>query len=166
MAFALGPTALRLGYRLAAFDEIGSTNAEALARARDREAGPLWLVTAHQTAGRGRRTRPWISPPGNLACTVIEMLQAERAQAATLGFAAGLASHLVHESKLAGAVTAFAERLAKGGARAIAATKRWLNELDGSLDDALAERGARISAELIAGDEAQARIQKLFGAAR
>jgi len=94
------------------------------------------------------------------------MLLAGGTMSGSEGFAAGLASHLVHESKLAGAVTAFAERLAKGGARAIAATKRWLNELDGSLDDALAERGARISAELIAGDEAQSRIQKLFGVAR
>lgn len=93
MAFALGPTALRLGYRLAAFDEIGSTNAEALARARDREAGPLWLVTAHQTAGRGRRTRPWISPPGNLAATVLEAMTIRPTAAATLGFAAGLALH-------------------------------------------------------------------------
>ncbi|TPQ32204.1 biotin--[acetyl-CoA-carboxylase] ligase, partial [Bradyrhizobium guangdongense] len=34
MAFALGHRALQAGYRLAAFDQIGSTNAEALERAR------------------------------------------------------------------------------------------------------------------------------------
>ncbi len=72
MAFSLGPRAASLGYRLAAFESIGSTNAEALARARLGERGPIWFVTSEQTAGRGRRHRP---------CAV----------AATLGFAAGLA---------------------------------------------------------------------------
>src|SRR5712691_8120414 len=60
MAFSLGPRASSAGYRLAAFDHIGSTNAEAMARARDGERGPMWFVTSEQTAGRGRRHRPWI----------------------------------------------------------------------------------------------------------
>ncbi|CAM5378475.1 biotin--[biotin carboxyl-carrier protein] ligase OS=Afipia felis OX=1035 GN=birA PE=4 SV=1 [Afipia felis] len=91
MGFALGPRARAAEYRLVSFESAGSTNAEALARLRAGERGPLWLATAHQTAGHGRRQRAWISPPGNLACTVIEMLQTDQAQAATLGFAAGLA---------------------------------------------------------------------------
>jgi BirA family biotin operon repressor/biotin-[acetyl-CoA-carboxylase] ligase len=62
-----------------------------LKRVRAGEQGPLWLATAHQTAGHGRRQRPWISPPGNLACSVIETLTTDHAGAATLGFAAGLA---------------------------------------------------------------------------
>jgi len=41
MAFSLGPRASSAGYRLAAFDHIGSTNAEAMARARDGERGPM-----------------------------------------------------------------------------------------------------------------------------
>ena len=91
MAFSLGPRAISAGYRLAAFDHIGSTNAEALARARDGERGPMWFVTSEQTAGRGRRHRPWIAPRGNLASSILEVIDASPAVAATLGFAAGLA---------------------------------------------------------------------------
>jgi BirA family biotin operon repressor/biotin-[acetyl-CoA-carboxylase] ligase len=91
MAFTLGPRAISAGYRLAAFDSIGSTNAEALSRARDGERGRIWFVTSEQTAGRGRRHRPWIAPRGNLACSILEMIDASPAVAATLGFAAGLA---------------------------------------------------------------------------
>src|SRR6266853_1296383 len=91
MAFTLGPRALSAGYRLAAFDQIGSTNAEAMARARQGERGPTWFVTTEQTAGRGRRHRPWIAPRGNLASSILEVLDVSPAVAATLGFAAGLA---------------------------------------------------------------------------
>jgi BirA family transcriptional regulator, biotin operon repressor / biotin---[acetyl-CoA-carboxylase] ligase len=92
MAFSLGPRASSAGYRLAAFDRIaGSTNTEALALARGGERGPIWLVTSEQTAGRGRRNRPWIAPRGNLASSVLERIDVSPAVAATLGFAAGLA---------------------------------------------------------------------------
>jgi BirA family biotin operon repressor/biotin-[acetyl-CoA-carboxylase] ligase len=91
MAFTLGPRALSAGYRLATFDSIGSTNAEALSHAREGERGPIWFVTSEQTAGRGRRHRPWIAPRGNLACSILELVDASPAVAATLGFAAGLA---------------------------------------------------------------------------
>jgi len=91
MGFALGPRAQSAQYRLVSFDTLNSTNAEALTRVRAGERGPLWLATAHQTAGHGRRQRAWISPPGNLACSVVETLTTDHAGAATLGFAAGLA---------------------------------------------------------------------------
>src|SRR5260370_26222292 len=91
MTFSLGPGAVSAGHRLTAFDHIGSTNAEAMARARDGERGPIWLVTSEQTAGRGRRHRPWIAPRGNLASSILEVIDASPAVAATLGFAAGLA---------------------------------------------------------------------------
>jgi BirA family transcriptional regulator, biotin operon repressor / biotin---[acetyl-CoA-carboxylase] ligase len=90
MAFSLGPRAAS-GYQLAAFESIGSTNAEALSRARNGERGPIWFVTSQQTAGRGRRHRPWIAPRGNLASSVLEVVEVSPAVAATLGFAAGLA---------------------------------------------------------------------------
>jgi BirA family biotin operon repressor/biotin-[acetyl-CoA-carboxylase] ligase len=100
MAFSLGSRARSAGYRLAAFDSIGSTNAEALARARAGERGPIWFVTSEQTAGRGRRHRPWIAPRGNLAASVLEVIEISPAIAATLSFAAGLAleSALLHAS--------------------------------------------------------------------
>jgi len=91
MVFALGPRARSAQYRLASFDTINSTNVEALTRVRVGERGPLWLATTQQTAGHGRRQRAWISPPGNLACSIIETVEADHAGAATLGFAAGLA---------------------------------------------------------------------------
>src|ERR1700675_1415676 len=91
MVFALGPRAASAGYRLAAFESIGSTNAEALSRARNGERGPIWFVTTEQTAGRGRRHRPWIAPRGNLASSILEVIDISPAAAATLGFAAGLA---------------------------------------------------------------------------
>src|ERR1700687_587543 len=91
MAFSRGTGATSAGYRLAAFDSIGSTNVEAMARARDGEGGPMWFVTSEQTAGRGRRHRPWIAPRGNLASSILEVIDGSPAVAATLGFAAGLA---------------------------------------------------------------------------
>jgi len=91
MPFTLGPRAISAGYRLEAFDQIGSTNAEAMARARDGEGGPIWFVTPEQTAGRGRRLRPWVAPRGNLASSILEVMEVSPAVAATLGFAAGLA---------------------------------------------------------------------------
>jgi BirA family biotin operon repressor/biotin-[acetyl-CoA-carboxylase] ligase len=91
MPFTLGPRAISAGYRLESFDSIGSTNAEAMSRARQGERGPLWFVTSEQTAGRGRRHRPWIAPRGNLASSILELLDVSPAVAATLGFAAGLA---------------------------------------------------------------------------
>jgi BirA family biotin operon repressor/biotin-[acetyl-CoA-carboxylase] ligase len=92
MQFTLGPRAASAGYRLAAFDQIGSTNAEAMARARDGERGPIWFVTSEQTAGRGRRNRPWIAPRGNLASSIMQAMDVVPAVAATLGFAAGVAA--------------------------------------------------------------------------
>src|SRR5262249_61386473 len=91
MPFTLGPSAASAGYRLVAFNRIGSTNAEAVARARDGERGPVWFVTSEQTAGRGRRHRAWIAPRGNLASSVLEVMSVAPAVAATLGLAAGLA---------------------------------------------------------------------------
>jgi BirA family biotin operon repressor/biotin-[acetyl-CoA-carboxylase] ligase len=91
MGFALGPKAIAAGTRLEVFESIGSTNAEALSRARVGERGPLWLATARQTSGRGRRDRVWQSPPGNLAASVVEVMEVTPAVAATLGFAAGVA---------------------------------------------------------------------------
>src|SRR6266699_5034817 len=91
MVFMLGPRAQSAGYRLAAFESIGSTNAEAMSRARDGERGPMWFVTSEQTAGRGRRHRPWIAPRGNLASSILEVVDVSPAVAATLGFAAGVA---------------------------------------------------------------------------
>jgi BirA family biotin operon repressor/biotin-[acetyl-CoA-carboxylase] ligase len=44
-------------------EQIGSTNAELLARAGEGAAEGTVLVAEHQAAGRGRLDRTWISPP-------------------------------------------------------------------------------------------------------
>src|ERR1700716_3410364 len=91
MTFSLGPRAISAGYRLPAFESIGSPTPADNGRARDGERGPIWFVTSEQTAGRGRRHRPWIAPRGNLASSILEVIDISAAVAATLGFAAGLA---------------------------------------------------------------------------
>lgn len=91
MAFQPGPHALKAGYRHIAFDTLGSTNAEGRRRAAAGEQGPLWIVTGHQTDGRGRRGRVWETPPGNLATSLLVTTEARREIAASLGFVAGLA---------------------------------------------------------------------------
>ncbi len=91
MGFSLAPTAAAAGYRLEAFDAVGSTNALALERAQAGDAGRLWLVAKRQEAGRGRRGRAWATPEGNLAATLLLVPATGIAHAATLGFVAGLA---------------------------------------------------------------------------
>ena len=78
------------------------------------------------------------------------------------GFDAGLATHLCELDDLPSAVGAFAENLAKGGKNAISTTKQWLNELDGSLDGVILQKGADLSAKIIAGDEAQKRLRPIY----
>jgi BirA family transcriptional regulator, biotin operon repressor / biotin---[acetyl-CoA-carboxylase] ligase len=91
MGFALSPRAKAAGYRLQALDTIDSTNAEAMRLGRAGEGGPLWVVSRHQSAGRGRRGRAWATPRGNLAATLLLTLDLPPVLTATLGFVAGLA---------------------------------------------------------------------------
>lgn len=79
------------GYGLLEFPEIDSTNEEARRRAQSGEPGPLWIAAARQSAGRGRRGRVWIAPPGNLSATLLLRPQRPAAQCAQLSFAAALA---------------------------------------------------------------------------
>jgi BirA family biotin operon repressor/biotin-[acetyl-CoA-carboxylase] ligase len=58
MALSLGGVAVEV------VPETGSTNADLLARAPALEA-PVLLVAEHQTAGRGRAGRSWLSSPGH-----------------------------------------------------------------------------------------------------
>jgi BirA family transcriptional regulator, biotin operon repressor / biotin---[acetyl-CoA-carboxylase] ligase len=143
MPFTLGPRAASAGYRLAAFDEIGSTNTEALARARAGERGPIWFVTTEQTAGRGRRNRPWIAPRGNLASSVLEVIDVSPAVAATLGFAAGLAIETALRK------VSIEASLRSAGSEHMKFSLKWPN-------DVLARRqklvGIGLEAEAVAGD--------------
>jgi BirA family biotin operon repressor/biotin-[acetyl-CoA-carboxylase] ligase len=92
MDFALSERARAAGYRLQSFEEVGSTNAEALAFARSGEVGPVWITARRQTAGRGRRGRGWQTLQGNLATSLLLTVAASPATAATLSLVAGLAA--------------------------------------------------------------------------
>jgi BirA family transcriptional regulator, biotin operon repressor / biotin---[acetyl-CoA-carboxylase] ligase len=81
------------GVRHIAYETLGSTNAEALERARSGERGPLWITARNQTAGRGRRGSQWISPPGNLYATLLLSEPSPADRAPQLSFVAGLALH-------------------------------------------------------------------------
>lgn len=89
--FTLGPRARAAGYRLVGAETVGSTNAEALAAAAAGDPGGLWFAALEQTSGRGRRGRPWISPKGNLAASLLIVPDAGPDLVATLGFVAGVA---------------------------------------------------------------------------
>jgi BirA family biotin operon repressor/biotin-[acetyl-CoA-carboxylase] ligase len=89
----LAPEAAAAGVRLIACDSLASTNAEALARGRAGEHGPLWITAGMQTAGRGRRGRAWVSEPGNLYASLLLTDPAPPERAAQLSFVAALATH-------------------------------------------------------------------------
>lgn len=74
-------------------ETVGSTNAEALARAAAGESGPLWIVARRQEAGRGRRGRNWISEPGNLYATLLLTDAAPPPAISGICFVAALALH-------------------------------------------------------------------------
>jgi BirA family biotin operon repressor/biotin-[acetyl-CoA-carboxylase] ligase len=81
------------GVRLVAHDTVGSTNAESLSKARLGERGPLWITAAEQTAGRGRRGRPFVSERGNLYASLLLTDPSPADRAAELSFVAALAVH-------------------------------------------------------------------------
>jgi BirA family transcriptional regulator, biotin operon repressor / biotin---[acetyl-CoA-carboxylase] ligase len=70
----LDPSAARAGVGLFAYNDIDSTNAEALRLARAGETGPLWITARTQSAGRGRRGRFWTSAAGNLFASLLPAL--------------------------------------------------------------------------------------------
>ncbi len=70
--------------------EVDSTMAEAVRR-RPELTGPAWVLGLRQTAGRGRRGRRWIDPPGNFAATLLLFPQEKAATVALRSFVAALA---------------------------------------------------------------------------
>lgn len=74
----------------------------------------------------------------------------------------GLANACVSADALESATNELVQRLANAGPSALRATKRWLNELDGSTDRAVVERGAAISAEVLSTKEARDALRAKF----
>ena len=78
----------------------------------------------------------------------------------TEALAQTLVNHCVPSAAdLDGFVADMAQRLALGGPNALAATKRLLNEIDGSNDLELLRRAAKLSADVLATPDAQARLR-------
>lgn len=103
----LDPAAKAAGARLVTFDTIGSTNTEALRRARDGERGPLWVTATRQIDGRGRRGRIWVSEPGNLYASLLLSDPSTPDRFAELSFVTALALH----DAIGGRVPGLANRL-------------------------------------------------------
>jgi BirA family biotin operon repressor/biotin-[acetyl-CoA-carboxylase] ligase len=79
------------GYRLIAREEVGSTNdeARALLAAGVNHGTVVWAES--QTAGRGRLGRDWVSPPGNLYCSIILRPKIDQAHMSEISFVCALA---------------------------------------------------------------------------
>ena len=88
MTMALPPP-----FRLVAYETIGSTNDELKRLAREGAPEGLVVTAERQTAGRGRRGRAWVSPPGNLYSSTLVRPDCRAAAAAQLGFVAALGVH-------------------------------------------------------------------------
>jgi methylglutaconyl-CoA hydratase len=76
------------------------------------------------------------------------------------GYELGIVNQLVPTlAELDASTDQIAQRLATGGPAALRATKALLNDLDGSLDESLARRGAELSAQVLATPEAQGMLR-------
>ena len=85
------PAELPRDYTLIALDEVDSTNDAAKARAAAGAPEGTVVWARQQRAGRGRRGRPWISPPGNLYLSAVLRPSCAARRVAQLSFVAALA---------------------------------------------------------------------------
>src|SRR5512134_2006574 len=83
-----------------ALERVDSTSEEAGRRARQGAPQGTLIWALEQSAGRGRRGRAWLSPPGNLYCSLVLRPTCRTADAAQLGFVAGLALAKATEAML------------------------------------------------------------------
>lgn len=74
-----------------ALGDVGSTNSEAMARARAGDPGNLWVTARRQLEGRGRRGRPWVSEEGNLYASLLLVDPAPAMRLGTLPLVAAVA---------------------------------------------------------------------------
>jgi len=111
--------------------------------------------------------------PAVVAPWLVRKVGAGRARRILLGgglmsgqgaFEAGIVTQVVPTAaELDGAVEELVQRLASGGPHALRATKRLLNELDGSLDAGVVRRGAGLSASVVEMPETQAVLRTKLG---
>jgi len=95
----------------------GSTNADALALARDGAPEGVVVVADHQSAGRGRRDRRWVAPPGgSLLLSVLLRPPAGVAGAVSMATAVAMAEAVEHVAEV-------------DEARGVAVGVKWPNDL-------------------------------------
>ena len=110
------------------YDSIASTNDEAMRLAREGVAHGTVVHADEQTAGRGRLSRRWSSPPGNLYLSIVLRPDVAPARCIEIGFVAALA--------VADAVDALLPR-------EVHATLKWPNDVlvrDGKIAGILLEQ--------------------------
>ena len=90
------------GYTLIALEVADSTNDEAKERAAAGASTGTVIWARQQRAGRGRRGRSWVSPPGNLYLSVVLRPACEARSVAQLSFVAALAVHDLVDGLLPG----------------------------------------------------------------
>ena len=73
------------------YDRIGSTNDEAQRLAAEGAPHGTVVHADEQTAGRGRLSRRWLSPPGNLYLSIVLRPDVPPARIVEIGFVAALA---------------------------------------------------------------------------
>jgi BirA family biotin operon repressor/biotin-[acetyl-CoA-carboxylase] ligase len=78
-------------FSLVELESVGSTNDEARIRADTGAPAGTIVWAKRQVSGRGRRGRAWISPKGNLYCSVILRPNVNPSVAAQLSFVTALA---------------------------------------------------------------------------
>ena len=82
----------RIGHAVEHHPSIGSTNDRARELLADAAGEGVAVVADHQSAGRGRRGRTWLSPPGrNLMVSAGIRPRLDQARAGLLGIAAAVA---------------------------------------------------------------------------
>ena len=87
------PPTVPAGWSGRAFDSVASTSVVARELAEDACVDRMVVLARQQTGGRGRISRSWASPPGNLYSSVILRPPVPAARAAELTFIAALAVH-------------------------------------------------------------------------
>jgi BirA family biotin operon repressor/biotin-[acetyl-CoA-carboxylase] ligase len=80
-----------IGFDVRHYASIGSTNDEALRLAREGAAHGTVVHADEQTVGRGRLSRRWLSPPGNLYLSIVLRPEVPVARSVEIGLVAALA---------------------------------------------------------------------------
>ena len=119
----------RRAFNLNIVNETGSTNSDLLRDAARLPSGTA-LAAEHQTAGRGRRGRSWVAPPGgSLAFSVLWKFERSAAALSGLSLAVGVAGARALERCGTAAGARFPVQL------------KWPNDLLAPHDGALAKLG-------------------------